>query len=199
MTFAKESDDDNDQRIEVLVPPVPSGHAVQEAGVPVSSDVRMRQVWRSEERVDATPIPAPVVEAEPAPVEQPEELCCLRDEPEPQVERVYDVAPSGGEASGCISIARAVGISEAGLGTAEIICRYFPGDSYTALRVARCESGVDLYALASSGDSHGVYQLHQIHSAKWPDYWPNVWDAEWNIAHAAQMVWDSGWSAWACY
>lgn len=124
-------------------------------------------------------------------------MCCVPD-PTP-----VPVLPAGdGDAvplSGddCIAIARSVGISEAGLANAALICQY-DWDWWTALSVARCESGVDLYAYADSGDSKGVFQLHYIHAARWRDYWEGVYDPAWNIAHAYEMWTGSGWGPWSC-
>lgn len=83
---------------------------------------------------------------------------------------------------------------------AEAICATWPPAEWrTALRVARCESGADLYPLASSGSSHGVFQLWGGHVARWPDFWAWVYDPAANIAHAYELWQERGWWPWACY
>lgn len=93
----------------------------------------------------------------------------------------------------------------------QLICSY-DWDHGTALRVARCESGVNAVgvldgALAvSAGGDYGVYQLHaEAHAPGIPDFWEHWMLPEYNIAWAygiwagRQSVGGNGWLQWSCY
>lgn len=85
----------------------------------------------------------------------------------------------------------------------EVIRSHFPGAvGDQAMRVARCESGLDPRAVSPT-DDHGLFQLHATaHRARFPavtgQSWSEVYDAETNTTYARWLYDQSGWTPWAC-
>lgn len=90
----------------------------------------------------------------------------------------------------------------------QVIEVIFKGDTTTAHRVAKCESGYDVNAISPTGD-HGLFQ---INAATWnkPGHHDPVanwigrnWDRRYDPvinATMAKMIRDSyGWRMWSCY
>jgi len=80
----------------------------------------------------------------------------------------------------------------------ELIAYYFKGDSEDALKIAKCESGLNPKAFNPTNNSNdrGIFQI----SAKWH---PEVsdecgFDATCNIEQAHRIFLERGWGEWAC-
>ena len=80
----------------------------------------------------------------------------------------------------------------------ELIAYYFKGDSEDALKIAKCESGLNPKAFNPTNNSNdrGIFQI----STKWH---PEVsdecgFDEECNIREAKRIFNESGWDAWMC-
>lgn len=86
----------------------------------------------------------------------------------------------------------------------------WPWDCWTAIRIARCESTLDPYAVGAG--SYGLMQIQaSVHAHKWPDFWLGGWQ---NPVRNLEYAWEiyhgytdelgvfhpgRGWSAWSCY
>jgi len=86
--------------------------------------------------------------------------------------------------------------------TIEALIRALDWDDETALRIARCESGLRSDAISWDGTSYGVMQLYApIWAGVFPEFWSRWDSAEWNIAVAYQIYVRAGysWWPWACW
>ena len=77
------------------------------------------------------------------------------------------------------------------------ICGY-SWDCGTALRIARCESGLRPDAVSYDGSSFGLFQIWQGHAYRWPDFWQAWADPARNTAWAHELWSEQGWWPWAC-
>jgi len=98
---------------------------------------------------------------------------------------------------------RAAAASAAPAGSVEeVIQRWFGGESGTAIRVARCESGLNPRAVSPGGGNHGLFQINDVHQGTFQSVtgqpWSAVYDAEANTRFAHWLWSQQGWSPWAC-
>lgn len=66
-----------------------------------------------------------------------------------------------------------------------------------AVRVARCESGLNPGAVSASGTYLGLFQMSREYHMHRPgmDQW---WTAQGNAAAAASLWAEAGWAPWSC-
>jgi len=92
-------------------------------------------------------------------------------------------------------------VATAGDPLADIICA-LPWPCEQMVRVAHCESGPTDFSLpisgsmAQNGSVYGLFQIHSIHAAKWPDFWTMWGDPVWNAAHAYEIWTQQGMTPW---
>jgi len=84
----------------------------------------------------------------------------------------------------------------------EVIQRWFGGEASTAIRVARCESGLNPRAVSSGGGNHGLFQINNVHRGTFESVtgqpWSAVYTAEANTRFAHWLWSQQGWGPWAC-
>lgn len=82
-------------------------------------------------------------------------------------------------------------------GIEAVICAY-PWDCYTAIRVARCESTLNPFAVGAG--SYGLMQIQaSVHAWKWPTFWEDWMIPERNLQYAWEIYQGRGWYAWSCF
>jgi hypothetical protein len=86
-------------------------------------------------------------------------------------------------------------------GIEELICAY-PWDCWTALAIARCESGPDYLAGYNSHGAAGTFQIMPVHAWRftvrgWSFYDDSLVPAR-NIAVAFDLWSEQGWRPWSC-
>jgi len=83
-----------------------------------------------------------------------------------------------------------------------IIQAYFGSQSATAIRVARCESGLNPRAVSPGGGNHGLFQINNVHRGTFESVtgqpWSAVYSADANTRFAHWLWSQSGWGPWAC-
>jgi len=83
-----------------------------------------------------------------------------------------------------------------------IIQRHFGSAAGAAIRVARCESGLDPRAVSPGGGNHGLFQINSVHQGTFQSVtgqpWSAVYDAEANTRFARWLYGQQGWGPWAC-
>lgn len=76
-----------------------------------------------------------------------------------------------------------------------------PGDGPAAVRVARCESGLNPRAISRGGANWGLFQINKVHRGRVESMghrWEDLLDPRVN-AEVAKAIFDgSGWRPWAC-
>ena len=160
---------------------------------PVATVDSVRILQRQFERLDkldATPIPTPASTAEATPSSTP----IWEEETTPVQSVVQSTDP----------------YSDCSLGPIEqLICSY-DWDDATAIRVARCESGVSTLGVldgswASNQGNYGVFEINEVHAKGIPDFWEHWMVPEFNVAWA-YGIWlgrenegRNGWLQWGCY
>jgi hypothetical protein len=82
------------------------------------------------------------------------------------------------------------------------IRQWFPENYAAALRIARCESGLNPRAVGG-GNSYGLFQIHHVHRRHFTTVTGVAWEAGWfdpfHNAHYARNLYNgSGWGPWAC-
>lgn len=86
----------------------------------------------------------------------------------------------------------------------DIIRSHFAGTvGDQAMRVARCESGLRPDARSPDGSNHGLFQINNVHAARFPAVTGRPWstgryEAEANTVYARWLYGSSGWGPWAC-
>ena len=83
-----------------------------------------------------------------------------------------------------------------------IILHWVPENYATALRIARCESGLNPRAIGG-GNSYGLFQIHHVHRRNFASVTGVSWEEGWfdpnTNSHYARHLYDhSGWRPWAC-
>ena len=145
-------------------------------------EMSILRTWNVREGVDETPIP---VATPPVLVVSQPVVRSVPDEP--------TVLPTKGVSEPAI-------VSNVG-DIESTICGY-SWDCGTALRIARCESGLRPDAISWDGTSFGIMQLYApIWAGVFPEFWDMWMDAEWNIARAWEIYVRAGYSfrPWACW
>jgi hypothetical protein len=83
-----------------------------------------------------------------------------------------------------------------------IIQRHFGAAAPAAIRVARCESGLNPRAVSPGGGNHGLFQINNVHRGTFESVtgapWSAVYDAETNTRFARWLYGQQGWGPWAC-
>jgi hypothetical protein len=83
----------------------------------------------------------------------------------------------------------------------DAIATYF-GDVYDkAIRVARCESGLDPSAVSAGGGNWGLFQINKVHQGLVESMgysWDQILDPYVNAAVARHIYDGSGWGPWGC-
>jgi soluble lytic murein transglycosylase-like protein len=83
----------------------------------------------------------------------------------------------------------------------DAIATYF-GDVYDkAIRVARCESGLNPAAVSAGGGNWGLFQINKVHQGLVESMgysWDQILDPYVNAAVARHIYDGSGWSPWGC-
>jgi len=75
----------------------------------------------------------------------------------------------------------------------------FSEDPETAVKVAKCESGLKANAKGPTQDA-GIFQIHlPSHQKTLDSLGIDVWDVKDNIEFAHRLYQQSGWNPWVCY
>jgi hypothetical protein len=88
-------------------------------------------------------------------------------------------------------------------GSAEQAIAAWFGDVYDkAVRVARCESGLNPGAVSAGGGNHGLFQVNSVHRSSFMAVtgqpWEAVYNAHYNAQFARHLYNQSGWQPWGC-
>lgn len=82
-----------------------------------------------------------------------------------------------------------------------IIQRHFGDAAPAAIRIARCESGMNPNAVSPTND-HGLFQINIVHRGQFEAVtgapWSSVYDPELNTIYARHVYAQQGWSPWTC-
>jgi len=83
-----------------------------------------------------------------------------------------------------------------------VIQRWFGSASATAIRIARCESGLNPRAVSTGGGNHGLFQINSVHRGTFESVtgqpWSAVYTAEANTRFAHWLWSQQGWGPWTC-
>lgn len=70
-----------------------------------------------------------------------------------------------------------------------------------AIAIATCESKLTASEIGgpnfNGSYDYGLFQLNEIHAAKWPEFWEMWADPYWNTAKAYELWVDQGWRPWS--
>lgn len=148
--------------------------------------------------VAATTIVAPA----PAPTSNDAPAITASPAPAATTAAVKVVAPQPAPEPAPAAEAPAPAVSPSGGGSAEdAIAAYF-GDVYDkAVRVARCESGLDPGAVSPGGGNWGLFQINTVHRGMVESMgysWDQILDPYVNADVARHIYDSSGWGPWGC-
>jgi Transglycosylase SLT domain len=84
----------------------------------------------------------------------------------------------------------------------QAIAHWFPDVYDQAVRVARCESGMNPNAVSSGGGNHGLFQINSVHRDAFTSVtgqpWSSIYDPYYNSQYARHLYNRQGWSPWGC-
>ncbi|MCO8126455.1 lytic transglycosylase domain-containing protein [Acidimicrobiia bacterium EGI L10123] len=97
---------------------------------------------------------------------------------------------------------RAAAAATAPAGSLEgIIHRHFGSAAPAAIRIAKCESGMNPGAVSPTND-HGLFQINIVHRGQFEAVtgapWSSVYDPELNTIYARHLYAQQGWGPWTC-
>lgn len=97
---------------------------------------------------------------------------------------------------------RAAAAATAPAGSLEgIIHRHFGSAAPAAIRIAKCESGMNPRAVSPTND-HGLFQINIVHRGQFEAVtgapWSSVYDPELNTIYARHLYAEQGWGPWTC-
>jgi hypothetical protein len=88
------------------------------------------------------------------------------------------------------------------LSVADAIAVAFGPNGLAATKIATCESSLNPRAVSPGGGNHGLFQINNVHAARFPQVtgrpWSDRYDAHANARYAAFLFRESGWRPWAC-
>ena len=97
---------------------------------------------------------------------------------------------------------RAADAASAPAGSLEaVIQRHFGSAAPAAIRIAKCESGMNPNAVSPTND-HGLFQINIVHRGQFEAVtgapWSSVYDPELNTTYARHLYAQQGWGPWSC-
>jgi hypothetical protein len=79
---------------------------------------------------------------------------------------------------------------------------YFSNNAPAAMKVAKCESGLNPRAVSPGGGNHGLFQINNVHAKAFVTVtgrpWSDRYDPYANSQYASWLFFHSGWGPWAC-
>jgi Transglycosylase SLT domain len=79
---------------------------------------------------------------------------------------------------------------------------WFGGDAWSAIKVARCESGLNPNAVSPGGANLGLFQINVVHRVDFERVvnapWSMVFNPWFNSMYAAHLFHAQGWGPWSC-
>ena len=147
------------------------------------------------------PAPAPVKAGPPAPA--PALAAPVPPPPPPPLAPPAPPAPPPVQAPEAAPEPAPEPVPVSGSSVEDAIRANFGDVADQAIRVARCESGLDPTAVSPGGGNWGLFQINSVHRGSFESVtgrpWSDVVDPDANAAFAAWLYQSSGgWGPWGC-